>query len=342
MESVNESMSSTSDTSSSTSNPSYYDNLFKNVLITIFYSLIVIVSMCGNTIVCKTYLLQSKMKSSTNILIGMLAFNDLLMTIFNIPFTIVDLILTNWIFGQFFCTVVSFVQANCVYVSSFTMALIALNRWKAIYRIKRPTRGHKLCSEFVLSVVFIWILAFCVSLPHTIFNEVITMNTRRFGIVQRCLPVFPSSDRETEKLWQEILTLETFLTQYIIPLSLAWIVYVRIGFTICKQGPVGEVTRAQSQRLTEKKRRRIIMLILVVSIFALCWLPLNIYYLIIDYNFMNLMESVQFKRFKNQIFLICHWFAMSSVCYNPFVYCWLNDGFKNEVKKVWNFIKSIV
>ena len=328
------SLSSTPSTSLNSSN----DNLLKNVLITIFYSLIVIVSMCGNTIVCKTYLFQSRKRSSTNILIGMLAFNDLMMTIFNIPFTIVDLILTDWIFGQFFCTFVSFVQANCVYVSSFTMALIALYRWNAIYKMKKLIRSNELFSKFVLSVLLIWMFAFCVSLPHTIFNKVIIMNTQRFGTVQRCLSVF-SSDKETEMLWRKILTIETFLTQYIIPLSLAWIIYLRIGFTIYKQNPVGQVTQSQSQRLTDKKRRRIIMLILIVSIFALCWLPLNIYYLVIDFNIMNLMQSSQFKQVKNQVFLICHWFAMSSVCYNPFVYCWLNEEFKNEVKKVWKFMK---
>ena len=218
------------------------------------------------------------------------------------------------------------------------MALIALNRWNAIYRMKKSIRSHKLFSKFVLRVFKIWLLAFCASLPHAIFNQVITMNTQRFGTVQRCLSVF-SSDKEREMLWRQILTIETFLTQYMIPLSLAWIIYLRIGFTIYKTSPVGQVTQIQSQRLTDKKRRRIVMLILIVSIFALCWLPLNIYYLIIDFNFMNLMESTQFKRVKNQIFLICHWFAMSSVCYNPFVYCWLNDEFKNEVRKVWNFIK---
>ena len=33
-----------------------------------------------------------------------------------------------------------------------------------------------------------------------------------------------------------------------------------------------------------------------------------------------------------QVFFVCHWVAISSTCYNPFVYCWLNENFREEVK----------
>lgn len=39
--------------------------------------------------------------------------------------------------------------------------------------------------------------------------------------------------------------------------------------------------------------------------------------------------------FSLRIFLIVHWFAMSSVCYNPFIYCWLNANFRREASKLF-------
>ncbi|CAG2183444.1 unnamed protein product [Oppiella nova] len=75
------------------------------------------------------------------------------------------------------------------------------------------------------------------------------------------------------------------------------------------------------------------MLILVVTIFALCWLPFNVYYLLLDFGIT--------KKANFLIFLLCHWLAMSSVCYNPFVYCWLNENFRKEAKKFFRCIIEI-
>ena len=66
---------------------------------------------------------------------------------------------------------------------------------------------------------------------------------------------------------------------------------------------------------------------MVISLFALCWLPLNVYHLVSDVG-----ASISASRHNSTAFLVCHWLAMSSVCYNPFVYCWLNANFRDAVK----------
>ena len=71
----------------------------------------------------------------------------------------------------------------------------------------------------------------------------------------------------------------------------------------------------------------IAQLLVVISLFALCWLPLNVYHLVSDVG-----ASESATRHNSTAFLVCHWLAMSSVCYNPFVYCWLNANFRDAVK----------
>jgi hypothetical protein len=56
------------------------------------------------------------------------------MAILNIPFSAARVILTEWPFGQFLCHVVPFVQVTSVYVTSITMAVIALDR----YQVREP------------------------------------------------------------------------------------------------------------------------------------------------------------------------------------------------------------
>ncbi len=69
------------------------------------------------------------------------------------------------------------------------------------------------------------------------------------------------------------------------------------------------------------------MLIVVCVVFAICWLPLNIYHIMADFGLGN---------YSSTIFLICHWIAMSSVCYNPFIYFWLNKHYSERAKNLFN------
>lgn len=84
--------------------------------------------------------------------------------------------------------------------------------------------------------------------------------------------------------------------------------------------------QASIAQLRERSRRKTIkMLAIVVGVFAICWLPLNIYHLNADFFTSNRIVDPN-------IFFICHWFAMSSVCYNPFIYFWLNRHYRQEIK----------
>jgi len=191
--------------------------ILRNGIITSSYSLVVIVSLLGNILVCKTIWTKNR-HNSTNLLIANLAFSDILMTIFNIPFTVVDILLSDWIFGQFFCVVVPFIQACCVYVSSFTMLIIAVNRYRSIYQTpcrprNRSTRA--LFAKLFIVISLIWIVAAVHSLPHTIFNEVILLETPHKGFIRRCRTIPPISF-PTIQLWTTIIT---FMTQYLIPLG---------------------------------------------------------------------------------------------------------------------------
>lgn len=64
------------------------------------------------------------------------------------------------------------------------------------------------------------------------------------------------------------------------------------------------------------------MLLVVVVLFALCWLPLNVYHLLLEFT------SIASTYNSTTIYFACHWLAMSSVCYNPFIYCCLNKNFR--------------
>lgn len=109
----------------------------RGTLVFFFYIIIMVVSLFGNYLVCKTALSRHT-RSSTNYLIANLAISDMLMTLINIPITVLDILLGDWIFGQLMCWLVPFLQAVCVYVSSFSMLTIAIHRYYLVYHNKHP------------------------------------------------------------------------------------------------------------------------------------------------------------------------------------------------------------
>lgn len=61
-------------------------------------------------------------------------------------------------------------------------------------------------------------------------------------------------------------------------------------------------------------------MMMVVTIFAICWLPYHMYFIIIFYYpDINKWAPIQ------EVYLMFYWLAMSNSMYNPFIYCWMNN-----------------
>ncbi|CEF70996.1 Probable G-protein coupled receptor 83 [Strongyloides ratti] len=83
---------------------------------------------------------------------------------------------------------------------------------------------------------------------------------------------------------------------------------------------------------TSKSRRKIItMLILVVTFFTLCWLPLETYLLLNE-----VQPQINDWHYINILFFCCHWLAMSNSCFNPIIYGLYNEKYKKEYRKLFS------
>lgn len=241
--------------------PSYkQQQVTKNIIVITFYSLIVFVSLFGNLMVIYVVLSKRRMRTTTNILIANLTFSDLMMTAFNIPLTVARILLDNWPFGSALCKLVPFVQVTSVYVSTFSMTVIAIDRYQAILK----PLGGRLSSAMPTSIIIlsIWLLAALLSIPHAIFNQVVEIFS--FRILTRCRVIYP----EPVDAYRQGITVITFLTQYLIPLSITAIAYGGIGLQIWKRVRLGESTRQQAKLHTRSKKKTIKMLALVVAVFT--------------------------------------------------------------------------
>lgn len=135
----------------------------------LMYSIVFLVALIGNGLVCFVVQTSPRMKTVTNYFIVNLAVGDILMTLFCVPFSFVPmLILRYWPFGFVMCKVVNYTQAVSVLVSAYTLLAISIDRYMAIMRPLRPRLG-KAAAKMVVAAV--WIGALSTAAPIVVVSK---------------------------------------------------------------------------------------------------------------------------------------------------------------------------
>ncbi|XP_060035654.1 G-protein coupled receptor 83 [Erinaceus europaeus] len=280
------------------------------------YAFIIVSALFGNVLVCHVICKNQRVHSATSLFIVNLAVADILITLLNTPFTLVRFVNSTWVFGKGMCHVSRFAQYCSLHVSALTLTAIALDRHQVIMHPLRPRMSP---TKGMVCIAAIWALATAFSLPHAICQKLFTFEYSKDVVRSLCLLDFP----EPADLFWKYLDLATFTLLYILPLLVISVAYARVARKLWLGNTIGDVTTEQYLALRRKKKKTIKMLVLVVVLFALCWLPLNCYVLLL---------SSKLIPASNALYFAFHWLATSSTCYNPFIYCWLNESFRAELR----------
>ncbi|XP_041089062.1 probable G-protein coupled receptor 83 isoform X1 [Polyodon spathula] len=223
------------------------------------------------------------------------------------------------------CHISRFVQYCSLHVSTLTLTAIALDRHQVILH---PLKPRMSTARGVACIAFIWIMASCFSLPHAIYQKLFTFSySSKDTLRSLCVHDFP----DPAHLYWKYIDLATLILLYVLPLLIISVAYTIVAKRLWRRNAIGDVTTEQYFAHKRKKKTTIKMLMMVVVVFAVCWFPLNCYVVLI---------SSQTIRSSHALYFTFHWFAMSSTCYNPFIYCWLNEKFRSELKYLMNICKK--
>ncbi|XP_071052924.1 prolactin-releasing peptide receptor-like [Onthophagus taurus] len=292
------------------------NNIWIQIVFYFLYAVIFFLGLFGNLLVCYIVYSNKAMQTVTNLFITNLALSDILLCAFAVPFTPLYTFIGKWVFGKVICHLLAYAQATSVYVSTLTLTVIAIDRF---FVILHPLRQRMKLSTCFTILLGIWIFSMLVTLPYGI-----------------CMQVKIHDGREVcEEDWsleyiEKAFGFSTLVMQFIIPFIIITYCYMRISKRLnqrAKSKP-GTKSARREEADREKKKRTNRMLIAMVTIFGICWFPLNIV------NFVNDLYHELFGDFFHLFFFLAHSMAVSSTCYNPFLYAWLNENFRKEFKQV--------
>ncbi|XP_067129464.1 prolactin-releasing peptide receptor-like [Centruroides vittatus] len=281
------------------------------------YVIIFVIGVCGNVLVCYVVFRNKSMHTVTNIFITNLALSDILLCTFAVPFTPLYIFMSEWVFGAVLCHLVPYAQGVSVYISAFTLMSIAIDRFFVIIYPFKPRLQINLCLSVI---VLVWVSGALLTLPYGIFMDHLTGDGRHY-----CDEVWPhESIRRT-------FGFSTSILQFVIPFIIISFCYLRVCLKLRDRARTkpGAKSLKKEEMERERTRRTNRMLISMVMIFGASWLPLNVYNLVVDFY----IPAAQWK-YLSAFYFLSHAAAMSSTCYNPFLYAWLNENFRKEFKTV--------
>jgi hypothetical protein len=133
------------------------------IIIYIIYLLPFCFGVFGNISVCLIFFQQKKLRSITNTFLMNLCLNDLIVLCVSIPMTLSAALLEHWIFGALLCKFVNFTPTLTALVSTFTVAIIAVERW---FFIVNRRKFHRRCT--ILTLILLWSVSILIALPEFI------------------------------------------------------------------------------------------------------------------------------------------------------------------------------
>ena len=277
----------------------------------ISYSLILVVSLIGNSLIGLIVYKTPTMRKPINYLITNMAMSDLLFPLFAIPTLLAELQYGWFISGPLglaLCKLFLYLPVVSYSVSGQSHILIAVDRFVAVlFPIRSPLIGRK---WFPLIITATWIVAMTLHTPMLVNGKVFYDDGMFCGYF-------------LEEAWPSVVA-STYIT-----IVLLVILYSIILIKLKLQAPPGEQsTNVEKQR----KRRNKNVLRMVIGIFLaflFCYVPHTTARLILTLNF-SVWFSCSFRLFT----IFANLMFIANCAVNPFICLIFSSNYRQGLRKL--------
>ena len=297
----------------------------------VLFSLIIVTSLIGNSLVICVVKLNRRMHSVANYLICNMSISDLLITLVPMTWEVVSLQHYSdgtWPMGAFMC---SFTYL-CVYISVacsiFSLTLISFDRFFAVILPLKQMITKRLLP-FLLFVI--WTISLAFASPTIYAQRLSTEQNITYCIESWRLPFNP---KESPKHYTVIL----FVGLYAAPLTVMAGLYSTIAVKLWRRIIPGNQTRHSDSRAVKQKKKVIKMLVCVLMVFAVCWFPVFYAQFLVYFTPVYLKCPSSFPQWL-RFFAFFMQYLSSAI--NPFVYFVFSNSFRSGFKYAiwWRIIR---
>lgn len=290
-------------------------------VIQIFYALVCLLGLLGNSLVIYVVLRFSKMHTVTNTYILHLAIADECFLV-GIPFLIATMFLREWPFGTTMCKIYFTTTSINQITSSLFLMVLSADRYIAVCH---PISSPKFRTGIIAKVVSLsaWLLSAFLMLPIFLYATTIV----RPDGGHSCNIFWPMEATKGDIInEQTAFTFYTFLFGFLGPLGFILIFYVLVIVKLRSVGPRGQ-ERSQSKRKSHRKVTKLVLT--VITVYIICWLP----HWVTQIALISQPPGNQQSNTLVIVILLADCLQYSNSAMNPVLYAFLSENFKKSFRK---------
>ncbi|XP_069493021.1 probable G-protein coupled receptor 45 [Ambystoma mexicanum] len=298
------------------------------ILLAMIMVVMIGIGFLGNAIVCLIVYQKPAMRSAINLLLATLAFSDIMLSLFCMPFTAVTIITVDWHFGAHFCRISAMLYWFFVLEGVAILLIISVDRFLIIVQRQDKLNPHRAKIMIAIS----WSLSFCISFPSVVGWSFVEVPAR----APQC--VLGYTDFPADRAYAVMLLVAIFfvpfsvmLYSYLCILNTVRRNAVRIhnhAESVClsqvsKLGLMG-LQRPHQMNVDMSFKTRAFTTIFILFIgFSFCWLPHTVFSLLSVFS-RTFYYSPSFYITSTCIL----WLSYLKSVFNPVIYCWRIKKFR--------------
>ncbi|CAF3459139.1 unnamed protein product [Rotaria socialis] len=300
-----------------TANSSAYKEnfiMFAGYLLIVFYYLIFILGLVGNSMVIYVAIRKKKYRNVTNCYVINLAVADLLFLTVAIPYTTYLGLVKDYTFGETICKIYMYLAYVFLLATCNTLAAMSIDR--CFYIVLPAAKLQSRTPQTALIVcILIWASSLALIVPYHIISHRTTSNlscgSNNHSSFLVCFVIFSS--------------------YYALPLFIIIVCYTKLAMHVMQSS---RLTASQTKnkmipkRLKTKPQQVTRTVIIVTLAFAICWLPIHVLELMKCAN-SSMLDSLirSYPKLLYAVRALTHALAYFNSCLNPYLYALLNRNF---------------
>ena len=291
------------------------DFLVLRIFQAIGMSVFILTGIPGNFLVCYLVRRTRRLRTVTNLIISNLAVADLGMCLFNIPVSLVTVILDEFALTDVVCRIAGFTNALFIFEALWSLALVSISRY---WCIVEPGKFSSIFTRrrTMAMITATWVLSLLCALPPLFGWSVYDFlgKSRCYFNLSQNLPY----------------TITLAIVVFILPYILIIVPYYRIfrfirghSRTMSIRGVSSSLRKTYRPTFQDFKVTK--LLLVVVCVFVACWTPHIVVNLL---NGFGIIQSIP------RIDAVSTFLTFLSSSCNPFIYGLMNKKFRKGFRAV--------